>query len=92
MKFKPFDELVLVEVLDRKEEVQKATGLYMPDNARQKFWTVKIVEVGNKVELDIKTGDICIANPVAEVDDRDLLGNQKYRLMTSSNLLGKYYE
>ena len=55
MNFRPLGERVLV----KRTEVENktASGIYIPDNAKEKPHTAEVVAIGNKVE-DIKVGDI----------------------------------
>ena len=54
MNFKPLGERVLVE---RTEvENKTASGIIIPDNAKEKPQTAKVIAVGSKIE-DVKVGD-----------------------------------
>jgi co-chaperonin GroES (HSP10) len=90
VKFQPFGHLVLVKVLDLAHEIKKTSGIYLPDKTRGRFWKVEIVATGHDVPPGWKEGDMCLANPVAEVDDEDMLGEPGYRLLHMNNILGRW--
>jgi co-chaperonin GroES (HSP10) len=90
MKFQPFGNLVLVEQLDIRDDITSKTGLYMPDTHRQRVWKVKIIKVSKEVNLEIKQGDVCMSNPVPEVDDQKMFDNPNYRLINASHILGRW--
>ncbi|MFW2516831.1 co-chaperone GroES, partial [Aliarcobacter butzleri] len=54
MNFIPLGERVLVKRTEVEDKT--ASGIYIPDNAKEKPQTAKVVGIGNKVE-DVKVGD-----------------------------------
>jgi chaperonin GroES len=58
MKLKPFEDRVLVEP-EESEESKTKSGIIIPDTAKEKPRTGKVIEVGTDEELaqKIKTGD-----------------------------------
>lgn len=57
MKIKPLDDRLLVEVVEEQERT--ASGLYIPDTAKEKPRTGKVLAVGTDEDLQekIKEGD-----------------------------------
>ena len=67
VQIKPLDDRILVEVLDA--ETKTASGLVIPDTAKEKPQEGKVIAVGpgrfdedgeKRVPMDIKTGDTVI--------------------------------
>lgn len=58
MKIQPMDDRLLIELLDEQEE-RTASGLIIPDTAKEKPHTGKVVAVGTDEDLrgKIKEGD-----------------------------------
>lgn len=54
MNFKPLGERVLVERLE--EDTKTASGIIIPDNAKEKPLEGKILAIGSEVK-DVKVGD-----------------------------------
>ncbi len=86
MQIKPFDDRVLVE----QEEVEESTtksGLIIPDSAKEKPRTGKVVEVGTDEELaeNIKVGDrIVFAKFTGDEFEFDGI---KYLIISRSDIL-----
>ena len=86
MQIKPFDDRVLVE----QEEVEESTtksGLIIPDSAKEKPRTGKVVEVGTDEELaeNIKVGDKIVFAKFTG-DEVEFEG-QKYLIVSRSDIL-----
>ncbi|MEF3192554.1 MAG: co-chaperone GroES [Campylobacterales bacterium] len=86
MAFKPLGRRVLVE---RSEEMTKtASGIYIPDNAKEKPATGKVIAIGDKTaeKGKIKVGDTVVFGKYAgteiTIDGKDLL------VMNDSDILG----
>ncbi|PRM90443.1 co-chaperone GroES [Aliarcobacter cryaerophilus] len=83
MNFKPLGERVLVE---RTEvENKTASGIIIPDNAKEKPQTAKVVAVGNKVE-DIKVGEVVVFEQFRGTEIK-LEGND-YLVLNVENIIG----
>lgn len=77
MAFKPLGKRVLVE--RNEEATTTASGIIIPDNAKEKSVTGKVVAVGDKVEAKglVSVGDIVLygkyAGTEVTVDGKDFL-------------------
>jgi len=58
MSIKPLADRVLIE--PTAAETKTASGLYIPDNAKEKPSQGKVVAVGNNEDLTVKVGDTVI--------------------------------
>lgn len=86
MNFKPLGKRVLVE---RTEEVTKtASGIIIPDNAKEKPQMGKVVAVSKRIEerKEVKVGDSVVfgkyAGTEVKIDDKD------YLVMSTDDIMG----
>ncbi len=83
MNFKPLGERVLVK---RAEvESKTASGIYIPDNAKEKPQTAKVVAIGNKVE-DVKVGDVIVFEQYRGTEFK--LDGEEYLILNIENVIG----
>ncbi|RBQ29447.1 co-chaperone GroES [Aliarcobacter vitoriensis] len=83
MNFKPLGERVLVE---RTEvENKTASGIIIPDNAKEKPQTAKVVAIGNKVE-DVKVGDVIVFEQYRGTELK--LEEKEYLILNIENVIG----
>ena len=95
-KIRPLDDRVVVEPLEQEEKTKG--GIFLPDTAKEKPQEGKIVaagpgkmlENGERGELNVKVGDVVLFGKYAgtdvRVEDKDLL------IMRESDLLAKVEE
>lgn len=85
MKVKPLDDRVLVEVA--LEESKTASGLYIPDTAKEKPRMGKVVAVGTDEDLQelIKVGDNIL---FAKYGGEDItVGKEEYKIVQRGDIL-----
>ena len=94
VNFSPLGERVVVKPLD-KEEV-RASGIILPDTAREKPQEGEVVEVGpgrstddgkGKIPMEIKKGDRVIYSKFAGTEYKD--GDDEYLILRESDILAK---
>ena len=89
MKIKPFEERVVVEI---EKEEQRIGKFIVPDSAKEKPQTGRVIAVGDGEEIQkmVKEGDRVIFNKYAgsefNIDGKDLIILQK------EDILGKFVE
>ena len=95
MKIYPLDDRVLVKTLEEAFEQKTASGLVIPDTAKEKPRIGDVIEVGpgklldngNVHPLDVKVGDKVLFSKYGgdeiEIDD------DKYLILQRSDILGK---
>ncbi len=89
---KPLQDRVLVKRLEAEEKT--ASGLYIPDSAKEKpqegevvaVGPGKVLENGNKVELTVKVGDKILFSKYAGTDIK--LDGEEYLIMREDDILG----
>ncbi len=85
MKIKPMDDRLVLELLE--EETRTASGLYIPDTAKEKPIMGKVVAVGTDEDLreKIKEGDkVLFAKYGGEEINFD---NKDYKIVQRSDVL-----
>lgn len=83
MNFKPLGDRLLVE---RVEETNTtASGIIIPDNAKEKPSRAKVLAIGNDVE-DINIDDIVVFGKYAGVELS--LDSKEYLVLEVSDILG----
>jgi len=83
MNFKPLGDRLLVE---RVEEVNTtASGIIIPDNAKEKPSQGKVLAIGNDVE-EVNVGDTVVFGKYAGTDL--VLDDKEYLVMELSDILG----
>ncbi len=85
MKVKPLDDRVLVEVA--VEEEKTASGIIIPDTAKEKPRMGKVVAVGTDEDLQeiIKVGDNIL---FAKYGGEDItVGNDEYKIVQRGDIL-----
>ncbi|MEN4053915.1 MULTISPECIES: co-chaperone GroES [Sulfurimonas] len=83
MNFKPLGDRVLVE---RVEETNTtASGIIIPDNAKEKPSQAKVVAVSSEVE-DVKEGDVVVFGKYSGTELA--LEGKEYLVLETSDILG----
>ncbi|MBA1433330.1 MAG: co-chaperone GroES [Epsilonproteobacteria bacterium] len=83
MNFKPLGDRVLVE---RVEETNTtASGIIIPDNAKEKPSEVKVIAVSSEVE-DVKVGDKVVFGKYSGTEL--VLEGKDYLILDTSDILG----
>jgi len=83
MNFKPLGDRVLVERTE--EENTTASGIIIPDNAKEKPSRAKVLAVGSEVE-EIRVNDIVVFGKYAGTDL--VLDGKDYLVLETSDILG----
>lgn len=85
MKFKPLGERALVKLVEREEKT--ASGIVLPDTAKEKPQTAEVVAVGefeNGVKLD--TGDVVVFAKYSGTEIK--LDGEDYMILDAEDILG----
>ncbi|MGM8216736.1 co-chaperone GroES [Bacillaceae bacterium W0354] len=88
---KPLGDRVVVEVLEQEEKT--ASGIVLPDSAKEKPQEGKVVAVGSghltdngeKVALEVKVGDQVIYSKFAGTEVKQ--GDKEYLVLRESDIL-----
>jgi chaperonin GroES len=89
-ELQPINQNVLLELNDEAAEQKTASGIIIPDSAKQKEKTGKVVAISNIENAEIAIGDVVLYKEFSgnevEFDDK------KYLLIQYSDILGKVVE
>ena len=92
MKFKPLGERALVQIVEREETT--ASGIVLPDTAKEKPQTAKVVAVGEgklnndgqRVSVEAAEGDVIV---FAKYSGTEIsLDGEDYMILDADDILG----
>lgn len=92
MKFKPLGERALVQLVEREEKT--ASGIVLPDTAKDKPQTAEVVSVGEgklddkgqRVPLEVSQGDIIVFAKYSGTEIK--LDGEDYMILDGDDILG----
>ena len=91
MNIQPLSDRVVVQAQDAEE--QTASGLYIPDTAKEKPQRGVVlavgpgrVENGTKIDMTVKAGDVVLYGKYSGTEVT--LDDQEYMIMRESDILG----
>ncbi len=91
MKIQPLSDRVVVQAQDAQE--QTASGLYIPDTAKEKPQRGVVlsvgpgrVENGTKIDMTVKAGDVVLYGKYSGTEVT--LDDQEYMIMRETDILG----
>ena len=85
MKFKPLGERALVQIYEREEKT--VSGIVLPDTAKDKPQTAKVVEVGEFEDgITLNQGDVIV---FAKYSGTEIsLEGEDYMILDADDILG----
>lgn len=92
MNIKPLGERVVIKVLESEEKTK--SGIYLPDNAKEKpqmgivqaVGNGKLLDNGQRVPLDVKEGDKVLFAKYAGTEVK--LDGDEYMVLKETDILG----
>ena len=89
-ELQPINQNVLLELNDEAAEQKTATGIIIPDSAKTKEKTGKVVGISNIENAEIAVGDVVLYKEFSgnEVE----FDEKKYLLIQYADILGKVVE
>jgi len=89
-ELQPLNENVLLDITEDKAEQKTATGIIIPDSAKEKPQYANVVAIGNIENLEIAVGDTVFYKKFSgtEFDFED----KKYLMVPYADLLAKIVE
>ena len=84
MKLKPLGERVLVKMIEGEE--QTASGIVLPDTARQKPQTAEIVAVGTSEEVKVSVGDVVVLAKYSGTEVK--IDGEEHLIVDADDILG----
>ncbi len=84
MKFKPLGERALVRIVEVEEKT--ASGIVLPDTAKEKPQTAKVVAVGEDDDVKVSEGDVIV---FAKYSGTEIsLDGEDYMILDADDILG----
>jgi chaperonin GroES len=84
MKFKPLGERALVKVVEREETT--ASGIVLPDTAKEKPQMAEIIAVGESEDVKVGQGDVIV---FAKYSGTEItLDGEDYMILDADDILG----
>lgn len=84
MKFTPIGERVLAKPVEREETT--ASGIVLPDTAKEKPQTAKVVAVGESVNGGVEKGSVVVFARFSGTEIE--LDSEKHLILDADDLLG----
>lgn len=85
MKFKPLGERALVKMIEREE--QTASGIVLPDTAKDKPQTAEVVAVGQFEDgIKVDTGQVVVLRKFAGTEVK--LNGEEHLIVEAKDILG----
>jgi chaperonin GroES len=84
MKFKPLGERALVKMVEREETT--ASGIVLPDTAKEKPQTAEVVAVGDAEEVKVSEGDVIVFAKYSGTEIK--LNGDDYMILDADDILG----
>ena len=84
MKFRPLGERALVQIVEREETT--ASGIVLPDTAKEKPQTAEVVAIGEGEEIKVSEGDVIV---FAKYSGTEIsLNGEDYMILDADDILG----
>ncbi|MDZ7822457.1 MAG: co-chaperone GroES [Candidatus Marinimicrobia bacterium] len=89
-ELQPVNEYVLLDYSEKKEDKKTPSGLIIPDTAKEKKTTAKVLAVSNIENAEVKVGDTVLFKEYSgnEID----FNGKKYLLIPYADILAKVVE
>jgi chaperonin GroES len=84
MKLKPLGARALVKMVEGEE--QTASGIVLPDTAREKPQTAEVVTVGDSDELKVSAGEVVVLAKYSGTDVK--IDGEKRVIVDADDILG----
>ena len=86
----PLNENVLLDITDDNGEQKTASGIIIPDSAKEKQKHAKVVAIGNVENPQVKVGDIVYYKEYSGTETE--MNDKKYLVIAYADLLAKVVE
>jgi len=89
-ELQPINQNVLLDITSDKKEQKTASGIIIPDSAKEKQNTAKVVAMSNIENLEIAVGDEVLYNAFSGTETE--YEGKKYLLIQYAEILAKIVE
>ncbi len=84
MKFKPLGDRALVKMVEREEET--ASGIVLPDTAKEKPQTAEVIAVGAHEDAKVSAGDVVVLRKYAGTEVK--IDDEEHLIVEGEDILG----
>ncbi len=84
MKFKPLGNRALVKMVEQEE--QTASGIVLPDTAKEKPQTAEVVAVGAHEDVKVRIGDVVVFRKYAGTEFK--IDDEEHLIVDGEDILG----
>ena len=84
MKFKPLGNRALVKMVEREEET--ASGIVLPDTAKEKPQTAEVVAVGAHEDVKVAVGDVVVFRKYSGTEFK--IDDEEHLIVDGEDILG----
>jgi chaperonin GroES len=84
MKFKPLGDRALVKMVEREEET--ASGIVLPDTAKEKPQTAEVIAVGAHEDVKVSAGDVVVLRKYAGTEVK--IDDEEHLIVEGEDILG----
>lgn len=89
-ELQPVNQNILLDITDSKDEQRTASGIIIPDTAKEKQNIAKVVALSNIENAEIAVGDMVLYKSYSGNETK--FENKKYLLIQYSEILAKIVE
>jgi chaperonin GroES len=84
MKFKPLGNRALVKMVEQEE--QTASGIVLPDTAKEKPQTAEVVAMGAHEDVKVRIGDVVVFRKYAGTEFK--IDDEEHLIVDGEDILG----
>jgi chaperonin GroES len=84
MKFKPLGDRALVKLVEQEE--QTASGIVLPDTAKEKPQTAEVIAVGAHEDVKVSVGDVVVLLKYAGTEFK--IDDEEHLIVEGEDILG----
>jgi chaperonin GroES len=84
MKFKPLGNRALVKMVEQEEET--ASGIVLPDTAKEKPQTAEVVAVGSHEDVKVSIGNVVVIRKYSGTEVE--VDGEEHRIVDAEDILG----
>jgi chaperonin GroES len=84
MRFKPLGDRALVKMIEREET--SASGIVLPDTAKEKPQTAEVVAVGAHEDVKVSIGDVVVFRKYAGTEL--MMNGEEHLIVDGEDILG----
>lgn len=89
-ELQPVNQNVLIDITEEKKEVKTASGIILPDSAKEKDPSGKVVAMSNIENAEVQVGDLVLYKKFSGTETE--FEGKKYLLLPYADVLAKVVE